>query len=285
MSGLALLLVMVGAFTHASWNVAAKRSSSSGPPFIWLAGIVSLLAVAPFAIVRLAGTDHRPEVLLLGGGISGGIHAGYFLLLQRGYRSGDVSLVYPLARGTGPLLTMIGSLTIFAERPSVISLVGALVILAGVAVIGFVGTRGVHFDPAAVGFGLATGLTIACYTMWDSYSVTRLGISPVVQNGISTLIEVLVIAPLVLGRPAAIKGTVSRYAWPVIIVGIGSPLAYISVLYAMRLAPTALVAPGREASVVLVGLAGWLLLGERNPRPRLAGAGIVLVGIVLLALG
>jgi drug/metabolite transporter (DMT)-like permease len=285
MSGLALLLVLVGAFTHAGWNVAAKRSSIAGPPLVWLAGIVSLLAVAPFAIIRLAATHHRPDVLLLGGGISGLIHAGYFLLLQRGYRLGDVSLVYPLARGTGPLLTMIGSLTIFAERPSAVSLVGALIVLAGVAVIAFVGTRGAHFDPAAAGFGLVTGVAIACYTMWDSYSVTRLQISPVVQNGISTLIEVVAIAPLVLGRPTAIKETISRHVWPVIIVGIGSPLAYICVLYAMRLAPTALVAPGREASVVLVGLAGWLFLKEPNPRPRLAGAGIVLVGIVLLALG
>lgn len=285
MSGIALVLVMVGAFTHAGWNVAAKRSSSSGPPFIWLAGLVSLIAVAPFAVPQLVDTHHRADVLLLGGGVSGLIHAGYFLLLQQAYRLGDVSLVYPLARGTGPLLTMIGSIIVFAERPSPLSLVGALIVIAGVAVIGFTGTRGVHFEPAAAGFGLATGVAIACYTMWDSFSVTRLDISPLVQNGISTLVQALVITPLVLRRPAAVKRTATQHFWPMIIVGIGSPLAYISVMYAMRLAPTSLVAPGREASVVLVGLAGWLFLREPNPRPRLIGAAVVLIGIVLLAVG
>lgn len=285
MSGVALMLVMIGAFTHAGWNLAAKRSSSSGPPFIWLAALISVLAVTPLAVIQLTGTHQPVPVLLLGGGVSGLIHAGYFLLLQQGYRLGDVSLVYPMARGTGPLLTMVGSIVIFAERPAPLALGGALTVIGGVAVIGFFGTRGVHFDPAAMGYGLATGLMIACYTMWDSFSVTRLDISPIVQNGISTLVQGLAIAPLVITRPAQLKQTATRHLWPLVVVGIGSPLAYISVMYAMRLAPTALVAPGREASVVLVGLAGWLFLREPNPRPRLAGAAVVLVGIVLLAIG
>lgn len=285
MSGVALLLVMIGAFTHAGWNLAAKQSSQSGPPFIWLAGSLSVVAIAPLVIIQLATTPGRPAVLLLGGGVSGLIHAAYFLLLQRGYRLGDVSLVYPLARGTGPLLTTIGSIVIFAERPAPIAVAGALIVIGGVAVIGFFGTRGLGFDRAAMSYGIATGLMIACYTMWDSFSVTRLGISPLVQNGISTLVQVLAIAPVVLTRPDDLKDTASRHPWPMIIVGIGSPVAYISVMYAMRLAPTALVAPGREASVVLVGLAGWLFLREPNPRPRLMGAATVLIGIVLLAVG
>lgn len=285
MPGVALLLVMVGAFTHAGWNLATKQTSGSGPPIIWLAALVSVLAITPLAILHLTSSHQPPPVLLLGGGVSGLIHAGYFLLLQHSYRLGDVSLVYPMARGTGPLLTMAGSIVIFAERPTPLALAGALTVIGGVAIIGFFGTRGAHFDPAAMGYGLATGITIACYTMWDSYSVNQLNISPIIQNGISTLIQALAITPLVITRPTQLTQTATRHLRPMIIVGLGSPLAYISVMYAMRLAPTALVAPGREASVVLVGLAGWLFLHEPNPRPRLAGAAVVLAGIILLALG
>ena len=285
MSGVALLLVLLGAVSHAGWNLAAKSGSGSGPAFVWLAAVITAIAVSPFAIAVLLSGQPIGWRLALGCGVSGLLHGGYFLLLQQSYRLGDVSMVYPMARGTGPLLTMIISITLLGERPSAMSLAGALVVITGVAVIGFFGSRGVHLAPGAVGFGLTTGVAIASYTLWDSYSVTRLGISPMVQSWLSTLVQVIILLPLALRVRGALRSTISNNARSALIVGIGSTLAYISIMYAMRLAPTALVAPGREASVVLVGLAGWLLLHEPNPRPRLIGAAVVLIGIVLIAVG
>jgi drug/metabolite transporter (DMT)-like permease len=174
---------------------------------------------------------------------------------------------------------------IFAERPAVLALLGGLLVICGVAVIGFAGTRGVQIHRGVVGFGLATGVAIAAYTLWDSYSVNQLAISPMAQSWMSSATETVLLLPVVLASRVPFGTLVSRDLPGAVIVGIGSPLAYIAIMYAMRIAPTALVAPGREVSVVLVGLAGWLIFKEPNPRPRLIGAGVVLVGILGLALG
>lgn len=284
MSAVALLLVAVGAFAHTGWNLAAKRASGTGIRFVWLSSLIAAGVVTPFASAALL-QNHPWSRLLPAGIVSGLIHVGYFVLLQRGYRAGDVSLVYPMARGSGPLLSMIGSVLIFAERPSPVSLAGGVVIIAGVAVIGFAGSRGVEIDPRAVGYGLATGVTIAAYTLWDSFSVTTLGVSPLVQSWLGSLTEVAALLPVILKSPSGMGGFARRNLRAALIVGIGSPIAYISIMYAMRYAPTALVAPGREVSVVLVSLAGWLIFSEPNPRPRLVGSAIVLIGIVALAVG
>jgi drug/metabolite transporter (DMT)-like permease len=281
----ALLLVGLGALAHTGWNLAAKRASGSGVAFIWLSSVIAMLVVTPFAAGSLSGDRPAIRVLLLGGVVSGIIHVIYFVLLLQAYRVGDVSLAYPMARGSGPLIAMIGSLVIFAERPAVIALAGGLVVICGVAVIGFAGTRGVQVQPGVVGFGLATGVAIAAYTLWDSYSVNQLAISPMAQSWMSSATETVLLLPVVLASRIPIPRLVSRDLRAAMIVGIGSPLAYIAIMYAMRSAPTALVAPGREVSVVLVSLAGWLIFKEPNPRPRLLGAAVVLAGILGLALG
>ena len=297
MSGLAIVLVLAGACTHASWNLAAKGQATTGPVFVWLSGLVSALVLTPVALVMII--RHPPSLasVMFGGAISGLIHTVYFLLLQLGYRSGDVSIVYPLARGTGPLLSVLGAVLIFGERPGPVGLIGAGVLIGGVLIISLAGSRGAEVRPSAVISGLATGVAIAGYTLWDSRAVSKvarggLGLEPVVQQWASCLMLVLALTPIAAVRthhtPDRLIGSarriLSRSGRAVFVVGVGSPLAYILILYAFRLAPVALVAPGRECSVVLVSLAGWLWLHEPNPRPRLVGAAVVLVGIVLLAL-
>lgn len=285
MSGVALLLIAIGAVAHTSWNLAAKRFSGAGLRFVWMSSVVATVVVTPFAVSAFAGNRAPGPVVLIAGVVSGLIHTGYFILLQRGYRVGDVSVVYPMARGTGPLLTMIVSVLFLAERPGPVPLAGGAVIILGVAVIGFAGSRGVSLDPRAVVLGLATGVTIAAYTLWDSYAVTRLGISPMIQSWLSSLTEVVVLAPFLLRHRQPIREIIRSNLTGALIVGIGSPVAYIAIMYAMRHAPTALVAPGREVSVVLVSIAGWLIFSEPNPRPRLIGSAIVLAGIIALAVG
>lgn len=281
------LLIAGGAIAHAAWNLVAKRASLSGPAFVWLTSIGAAVVTAPLAIV-LAVLDPPPlGPFLLAVVVSGLIHTGYFLALQAGYRAGDVGVVYPLARGTGPLLSVILAIVLFGERPGPLGLAGAAAIILGVVVIGLAGrTRGGATARAGVAWGLLTGVAIAAYTLWDANAVQHWMLGPVVLSCGTMAVEAALLAPLVLRSAPSRSGVREvwrRHRWDVVAVAVLSPLAYILVLQALQLAPVSIVAPGREASVVLVGLAGWLLFKEPHPARRLAGAAVVLAGVALLA--
>lgn len=281
------LLVAAGAVAHAAWNLVAKRASLSGPAFVWLTSVGAAVVTAPLAIVLAVLDPPQPGPFLFAILVSGLIHTGYFLALQAGYRAGDVGVVYPLARGTGPLLSVIFAIALFGERPGPLGLAGAGAIILGVVVIGLAGSRrGGGTARAGVIWGLLTGVAIAAYTLWDANAVQSWALAPVLLSGGTMLVEAGLLAPLVLRNPGSRRGVVDvlrRHRWDVLAVSVLSPLAYILVLQALQLAPVSIVAPGRESSVVLAGLAGWLIFKEPHPARRLAGAAIVLVGVALLA--
>src|SRR6187402_3513682 len=132
MSALALTFVLIAAFTHATWNFAAKRSGG-GLPFVWLTGLLSFGFYIPAIIgYCLWFKPELPDVSLLLFVVSGTIKTCYALFLQRGYRTGDFSLIYPLARGTGPLLSTLAAIAFLGERPSLVALAGALVIIGAI---------------------------------------------------------------------------------------------------------------------------------------------------------
>ena len=278
-------LIAAAAFAHAGWNIAIKRAGTSGAGFLWLTFVVGALVFAPFGVASLVteGTDLARWLPLIA--VSGALQVGYFLLLQRAYRVGDVSVVYPLARGSGPLLSVILAVVLLGERPGVTALIGAAVIIAGVLVIGFAGGRyGAVVNRAGIFYGLLVGVAIAAYTLWDASAVTVGEMPPVGLYWGSIMVQLLLLAlPALRGWHDTARVGLAHWR-AVLIVGILSPLAYILILFAMQLAPVSVVAPAREVSVVLVGLAGWLLFKEPNPAQRLIGAVIVLVGVALLSL-
>jgi len=288
-TGGVLLLVVAAAVAHATWNLTIKKAGTSGAGFLWLTFAVGAVVFAPFGIRSLieSGTDAGRWLLLAA--VSGALQVGYFLLLQRAYRAADVSVVYPLARGTGPLLSVILAMVLLGERPGVLALVGAAVVVAGVVTIGLAGSRSrlawstVSSPRAGILYGLAVGVLIAAYTLWDSSAVTVGGMPPTGLYWGSVVAQTVILAPAAFRARRALP-TIARTHWAaILIVGILAPLAYILVLIAVQLAPVSLIAPAREASVVLVSLAGWLLLREPHPAQRLAGAAIVLAGVALLA--
>ena len=278
-------LVLAGAVAHASWNLVVKRAAVSGPAFVWLSVVATSLLLVPVAVVAVivAPPPSWPEfgVAVL---IAGGLHAGYFLTLQAGYRAGDVSVVYPLARGSGPLLAVLLAIPLLGERPTLLGLLGAGAVVIGVVVIGLAGGRA-NWASARAGvlWGLLVGVLIAAYTLWDARAVTVLAISPILLHAGTNVVEAALLAPLAARRWDAVRTTLRDHWRGVLVVSALSPLAYLFILYALQLAPVAIVAPAREISVVLVGLAGWLLFKEPHPAQRLAGAVIVLGGIALLA--
>jgi len=281
----ALSLVLVAAVVHAAWNLAAKRISSGGTQFVWLYYTVGAVLLLPVTIVLLiTETDHPQWSWLVAAVGTSLLHIVYGVVLQRGYRVGDLSVVYPVARGTGPLLSVLAAVLVLGERPGPLGLLGAFLVVAGVLVIS---TGRKAEDPRAVRagilYGLLTGAVIAGYTLWDAHSVTGLGVPPVVYFGLGSVLQSLLLVPGALADRGEVTRIWREQRREVFLVAILSPIAYILVLFALTMAPVSLVAPARELSIVLGGLAAWLVLGERDAVRRLAGSVIVLSGIAAIA--
>lgn len=288
MNALALVLVLAAACAHAGWNLASKRAGTSGVPFVWLACLGTVLLLTPFSVGAMIRYESGLLPWLVAGGVSGIIHTAYFSTLQRGYAVGDISVVYPLARGTGPMLSVVLAMIILDERPGWLGLLGAMIIIAGVLLIALSSRgHGTHQGGSAVTgvvFGLVTGVLIAAYTLWDAHAVTTVNVYPVAMMWMSSATQAILLAPVGLRHRDRLKTIWRQHHWEVATVAVLSPVAYILVLFAMRLAPVSLVAPVREVSVVLVSLIGSVLFHEPAFRRRLIGAVVVLAGVTFLAL-
>lgn len=283
----ALALVLVAALAHAAWNVLAK-TATGGAAFVWLFSAAAAVLWAPLAAVALVVAPGSLGFEALGfvAG-SGALHALYFVLLQRGYREGDLSLVYPLARGTGPLLSTLAAIVLFAERPSALALAGGAIIVAAVFSLAGAGGRGGDVAPrgGAVAFALMTGVTIAAYTLWDKRAVGPLGLSPVLYYWGANVAETTLLTAFVVHRRAEVVRTWRAHRVQAIGVAVLSPLAYVLVLFALARAPVSYVAPARELSILVGAVAGTTVLAEGHRRRRLAAAVAIFAGIVALALG
>jgi drug/metabolite transporter (DMT)-like permease len=285
----ALALVVLAAIAHAAWNVLAK-TASGGATFVWLFSTLAAAIWLPVAAIALLIDPGEPVglegIAFMAG--SGALHALYFVLLQRGYRDGDLSLVYPLARGTGPLLSTLAALVIFSERPSALALAGGAIIVAAVLSLAGAGS-GARTETEdrrrAVAFALLTGIAIASYTLWDKQAVGPLGLQPVVYYWGTNVAETALLSAFVVHRRAEVARTWRAYRAQALGVAVLSPLAYVLVLYALARAPVSYVAPARELSILVGAVAGTTILAEGHGRRRLLAAGAIFVGIVALALG
>jgi drug/metabolite transporter (DMT)-like permease len=284
----ALLLVIVAAMCHASWNLLAKRAANVGPPFVFAYGLCSTILFAPWVIWILVFEQHDWSWAILGCILlSGTLHLAYSLSLQRGYQVADLSVVYPIARGTGPFLSTIGAIIFIREPATLLGLAGMLSVVAGVLMIATQGQiRRLLHPEAMVGvrWGLLVGLLIAAYTLVDAYGVKVLAIAPVLFDWATTASRTLIMLPHMSRQPKR-SWKAMRGFWPLAwAVGVLSPLGYILVLYALRDgAPVSLVAPAREMSMLLVTLGGLYILREPVGWGRLVGCGFIASGVVLLA--
>ena len=285
MSLTGLALVIGAAFCHATWNVFVKRIGG-GAELIWLFSVISVLIYLPMAVwIVLVGQPHFGpwQIAFMLGTIA--LHLGYFLLLQTGYRKGDLSLVYPTARATGPLLSTTFAVLVLGEVVSLQMAVGAGIIIFAVLMLTGGVRRGADRLSASLLFGLGAGLFIASYTVWDAYAVSVLLVPPLLMDYASNLGRVVVLAPVAHRRRALVAQHWRDHRLGVFVIAIFSPLAYILVLYALTFTQVAYVAPAREVSVILTVLAGSILLNEGHLRARLGWASVALAGMTLLALG
>jgi len=282
----ALALVLAAAVFHATWNLLAKRVGDGGAAFVWLFGVCSLVIYAPLAVVVvIVVAPHLGPVQYLFMFGSGVLHLGYFVLLQRGYAVGDLSVVYPLARGTGPLLATAAAIVLFDERPSALAFVGIGLITAGVFVLtSDSGSLSTGLGAGAV-YGLLTGVFIAAYTIWDKQAVSALMIPPLLQSWATTLVTTLLLTPVAMTQRKKVRAIWRAHKPEVFGVAVLSPLSYILVLTALVFTAVSYVAPAREISILIGTVMGARLLSEGDSTRRLIAAGAMVLGVIALALG
>jgi uncharacterized membrane protein len=272
-SGGALALALGAAFLHAGWNVllAGSRDTAAATAGVLVYG-VALLAVPALVTGGVSG-EAVPFIAA-----SAGLELVYFVLLARAYAGGELSVIYPIARGSAPVVVLIFGAIALKENVSAGAAVGVLAIAAGVLLVGLVDLRtraGTQIDSPLrdVWFGLAIGAVIASYTLVDSEAVEH-------ADPIAYL--ALVIAPCALAYPFVAKTRPD--------LGVRSALtaaatfgAFLMVLAAFRLAPAAPVAAVRESSVVIATLLAAAVLHEAVSVRRIAGALCVVAGVAAIA--
>ena len=291
MSGTALALVLAAALLHAIWNLGAKKADGNHH-FVLASALGVTLLWAPLALYL--GWDELPRWPLtawLAVLLSAVLHLLYFNALLAGYRASDLSIVYPVARGSGPALSAIAAVLIFGERLGLTGTLGMLSVVGGIVLIAAgpgLWRRGDQQSTRRRRLGLAwgalTGALISAYTVVDAYAVKVLLLSPLLLDWLCNVLRVPFALPQVL-RDASGFMPALRRQWPyVLLMAVCSPLAYILVLYAMQMAPLSRVAPMRELSMLVAALLGGQLLKEDERHWRLLGAGCIAGGVIALAL-
>jgi drug/metabolite transporter (DMT)-like permease len=282
----ALLLILGAAVIHATWNLINKQASGH-VTFTWLVAVLSALFYAPatIAIIEIWQMNIGfTEIGMMAG--SAALHTGYFVLLNQGYRVGDLSLVYPLARGTGPLLSTIAAILLLGERPSPIAIIGALLIIGGVFVLtGNLAELRQNNSRVAVGYALITGLFIAAYTLWDKQAVSRYAMAPLVLDWGANVGRSILLTPVACIYSDHTITEWRDHKWEAIAIAVLIPLSYILVLTAMRFTPVSYVAPAREISILIGTAFGARLLAEADAPRRLGAACAMALGVAALAVG
>jgi drug/metabolite transporter (DMT)-like permease len=287
----ALFLVLLGALIHAGWNIVAKKAHGDAR-FTFFSGSIMAVVWAPLAI--WLGWDVVPtwgfkEWALIAA--SGFIHWVYFVCLLTGYRKSDLTIVYPVARGSGPLLSSMIAVVVFGEQISAMGIVGIAGIVFGVFLIAggpslLRATKDAEKRArikSGVVWGLATGALIASYTVLDAYTVKIVAMSPILFDFWCNILRLPYAAvPVLRDTPEAKRLWKLQWKYAAV-VAIFSPVAYVLVLYAIQMAPVSHVAPAREVSMLFAALIGGQLLGESDRGLRILGACSIAIGVMSLA--
>lgn len=316
MSPTAIALILVAAIAHATWNLFSKQAATTGAVlFVWLLAACAAVIYLPVVVLTvLLGHPHLTGlswVFLVGSGV---LQSGYFLVLQNGYKLGDLSLVYPVGRGSGALLAAVAGIVLLGERPTPLAAAGIIAIVAGIVVIGLPGRSpppaasaglpaqlpaerpaGSAGPPAgdsavapamkAVAFALVTGAFIGSYTIWDKYAVSTLRTPPILQGYAAFPVMLVAFAPFALRDTGRLAGVWRSFRPQVLGAALLSPAAYVLILIALSFTAVSAVAPAREVSVLFGVLLGRRLLGEGSQVRRLSAAVAIVAGIIAIAVG
>ncbi|BAV09422.1 Uncharacterized membrane protein [Filimonas lacunae] len=280
-----LCLIIAAALFHAIWNLITKQVNGR-LPFFWLVCFFSAVIYLPFVSYQLTKEPVAYTYsIILFAVVSGLLHLLYFVVLQAGYRNADLSIVYPIARGAGPLFSVSGAILIFHEHPGVLALAGVALIIAGVIIMtGISFKRGTAVSKGLL-YGTLTGVFIASYTLWDKTAVVDYHVSGVFITFASVVLPMLLLIHIPIKQHQAVIATAKNNWKQAIAVAVFQPLAYWLVLLALKTTPVTYVAPARELSIVFGVFFGMNVLKEKDSTKRLLGSLVILGGIALLAIG
>jgi drug/metabolite transporter (DMT)-like permease len=293
MSLLALGLVVVAALLHALWNVVAKKAGGDAR-FSFLLTLFQVMLWSPLglwlawdAVPRWGLAEWAALVA------SAAANLVYFHTLLRGYAESELTVVYPVARGTGPLLAALGALVLLGESMGWLGGLGLVLVIVGIFLVaGGTAVWAKAHDAtqrrrvlAGVGWGAATGVCIATYTLIDGYAIKVLAMPPLLFVFFCNVLRLPMHMPAALREPSAFMQA-ARAQWKhALLIAVMAPTAYVLVLYALQIAPLSHVAPAREMSMLFAALLGGKLLGESDRGLRIAGALCIGLGVAGLALG
>jgi drug/metabolite transporter (DMT)-like permease len=273
-----MLAVLAAALLHASWNALAKAASGKAGDVVAVGITAGAIAALALPFLPLPAIASWPQL-----GASAVIHLAYFKLLEMAYRTGELSVAYPLMRGTPPLVTALGAWALLAEPLSRGGWAAVGVIVAGALALALDGLRARHAKARTLAIVAANIFVIVAYTLVDGSGVRASGNAP---SYVAWMFALSALA-LVLARPwlGARAMPQSRGAWGLLAAGAGCTLgSYGIVLWAMTLAPIGLVAALRETSIVFGTLIAAAFLRERVSRQRWAGVALVAAGAAAMRL-
>lgn len=280
-----VLLLTLAGLVHATWNLLAKRSADT-QAFLWLALVVAMVLFAvPFVLLLRAPI---PPIGWLCIAASGALEAVYYLLLGGAYRIGDLSVVYPLSRGSAPLFVLFFALAFLGEQVTAAGVVGVLLTVAGVYVLHLqtIDRRGllaplVALRERASKLALLTGAVIAGYSVIDKVGVQY--VAPEIYIYLIFGVSAVYLAPLMLTR----KWPAVRKEWQVnrasvVTAAVLFVASYLLVLFALRGAQVSYVAAVRGIGVVFAAALGTVLLREPFARMKLWGSLLIFAGIACI---
>lgn len=287
MTLLALALVLGSACAHATWNYLAKSSQDKAIftwSFVSLSSILYLPAAIYFASmnpVPAQGWVYAIGTMLL--------HIAYWSLLSAAYAKEDLSVVYPVARGTGIMLVPVVAALALGERISPVGALSILTVILGVLIAHTQGRGWSALGGLMRAFGspgsrlaLLTGVVIAAYSSWDKQGVSI--VNPVVYNYFPFLGQALAGAPFVLRRRETLWQEVRQAKGAIVAAAVLSPLAYLLVLIALTFSQVSYVAVSREVGVVVGTMLGLTVLKEPHGPNRLLGSAAIVAGVFGLTL-
>jgi drug/metabolite transporter (DMT)-like permease len=287
-SGLALGLVLLAACVHASWNLLAKQAHDK-LAFLWCSALASVILYLPLGLWLLLAYPVPPAgwAIIAASSL---LEGAYYWGLAQAYRYGDLSLVYPIARGTAPLLVPLLAAAFLGERLSPLGAGGVGLVVVGVLTLHLpaLSWRGVRAFAGVAGqlgtrYALLTGLFIAGYSTLDKRGVAL--VQPALYSYLLFCGISVALLPLLMGQGTKVAAEWRRSRRAVVVVGLLCPLSYGLVLAALTLAPVSYVSPAREVSVVIAALLGAYVLHEPYGRQRLVGSALIAGGLALLVLG
>ncbi|WP_327423100.1 DMT family transporter [Streptomyces sp. NBC_01230] len=279
MTPLVAIAVLAAAVTHASWNAIAHAIKDQLLSFTLISGGGALLGAVIACFVPLPAAEAWPYLV-----VSAVLHVAYMALLMRSFTLGDFGQMYPIARGTAPLVVTVLAAVFVGERPDGWATAGVAVACAGLVGVALWGIRGSQARPhwPAITAALATGLAIAGYTTVDGVGVRASGTSLGYIAWLMILEGLAVPAYTLSRRRGQLAAQLKPFAARGLLGAALSVAAYGLVLWAQTKAPLAPIAALRESSIIVGAAIGSVFFKERFGAPRIAAAGLMVIGIGLM---